>query len=112
MARMGEARATAAAGDKAAAKVLIDALAADTKDTAWESVVERMDGVIDRFDGFREISFSDQLSALRSAMAPSDAADINSEAADDEAAEAPAAEAPAAETAVEPAAEPAAEKAE
>jgi predicted negative regulator of RcsB-dependent stress response len=112
MARMGEARATAAAGDKVAAKVLIDALVADTKDTAWESVVERMDGVIDRFDGFREISFSDQLSALRSAMAPSDAADINSEAADDEAAEAPAAEAPAAETAAEPAAEPAAEKAE
>lgn len=107
MAKMGEARATAAAGDKPAAKALLAALADETKGTAWEDVVERMDGVIDRFEGFREISFSDQLSALRGAMAPADAADINAEAAEvadaapaaEETAEAPAAPAPAEETA-------------
>lgn len=111
MAKMGEARATAAAGDKAAAKTLMAALAEEVKGTSWEDAVERMDGVIDRFDGFREISFSDQLSALRGAMAPTDAADINAEAADETADNAPAPEA-ADETADAPAPAPEAEPAE
>lgn len=103
MAKLGEARSLAASGDKAAAAVLLETLAAETKGTAWENIVENTDGVIDRFDGFRKISFSDQLTALRGAMAPSDAADIAAETADDAAGDA--ADAPAAESEAKPAEE-------
>lgn len=100
MAKLGEARSLAASGDKAAATALLETLAAETKGTAWENTVENTDGVIARFDGFRKISFSDQLTALRGAMAPADAADINTDAAEeaaDDVADAPAAEKPAEE---------------
>lgn len=96
MAKLGEARSLAASGDKTAAAALLETLSAETKGTAWENTVENTDSVIDRFDGFRKISFSDQLTALRGAMAPSDAADIAAETADeaaDDVADAPAAEA-------------------
>lgn len=84
MATLGEARSLAASGDKAAAKALLDAFAAESKGTAWEDVIDRMGGVIDRFDGFRETNFSDELSALRGALAPADAADIAADAPADE----------------------------
>ena len=80
LAKMGEARCVAAAGDKAAAKALAASLAEEVRGTPWEDFVGRLEGVIDRFSGFREISFSDQLSALRGALAPADAADVSAEA--------------------------------
>lgn len=109
MALLGEARSMAASGDKAAAREILGSLAKDVEGTQWEDSVERVTGAIDRFEGFRSESFSDQLSALRGALAPADAADIAADAADiaDDAAEtADAADiaADAAETADEPAA--------
>lgn len=88
LAKLGEARCTAAAGDKSAAKAIIASLSESVKGTAWEDVVDRMDGVIDRFDGFREVSISDQLTALRGTMAPTDAADVAAEAGEESADEA------------------------
>lgn len=83
-AKMGEARSLAASGDKAAAREIVESVAAETKGTVWEGVAENLEGVIDRFDGFREkISFADQLSAVRSSLAPADMADVSAEIADE-----------------------------
>jgi hypothetical protein len=110
MAKLGEARSLAASGDKAAAAALLETVSAETKGTAWENIVENTDGVIDRFDGFRKISFSDQLTALRGAMAPSDAADIAAGTADEAADDV--ADAPAAAAEEKPAEEPKEESSE
>lgn len=98
LAKMGQARALAASGDKAAASALAASIAEEATGTQWEDAANGLSGIIDRFDGFRTVSFSDQLSALRSTLAPTDAADISADAAADpidDAADANAGDAPA-----------------
>ena len=102
-AMMGQARCLAMMGDKAAASDILDRLVIAVKDTGWEQKAESLRGIIDRFEGFRAVSFFDQLSAVDPA-AP--AATADAAAAAEEVVPA-AAEAPAATPAAEPAAEPA-----
>lgn len=83
LAKMGEARSLAASGDKATARELAAAIANEAKGTPWEGTAEALDGMIDRFEGFRAESFSDQLTAIRSTLAPTDAADVSAELADE-----------------------------
>ncbi len=66
-AMMGNARCLAMMGDKSAASDILDRLVIDVKDTQWEQKAESLRGVIDRFDGFRAVSFFDQLSAVSDA---------------------------------------------
>ena len=107
-AMMGQARCLAMMGDKSAASDILDRLVIDVKDTRWEEMAENLRGVIDRFEGFKSISFFDKLSAVGDA--PKAEADDTTAAAEEvvpAAAEAPTA-APASEPAAAPAAEPAA----
>ena len=62
-AMMGQARCLAMMGDKAAASDILDRLVIKVKDTRWEEKAEALRGTIDRFDGFKAISFFDKLSA-------------------------------------------------
>ncbi len=63
-AMMGNARCLAMMGDKAAASDILDRLVIDVKDTRWEEMAENLRGVIDRFEGFKSVSFFDKLSAV------------------------------------------------
>ncbi len=63
-AMMGQARCLAMLGDKSAASDILDRLVIDVKDTRWEEMAENLRGVIDRFDGFKSVSFFDKLSAV------------------------------------------------
>lgn len=84
LAKMGEARSLAASGDKATATKIVESVKEEAKGTAWEGVAENLEGVIDRFEGFRSaISFADQLSAVRSSLAPADMADVSADAAEE-----------------------------
>lgn len=87
LAKMGEARSLAASGDKAAAREIAVAVAKEAEGTPWEGTAEALDGMIDRFDGFHATTFSDQLTAIRNTLAPTDAADVSAELADDAAAD-------------------------
>ena len=114
-AMMGNARCLAMMGDKSAASDILDRLVIDVKDTRWEEMAEALRGVIDRFEGFKSLSFFDKLSAV-DALAPAKTDDATAAAeevvpaATEALAAAPAAEpaakpeAPAAAPAAEPAA--------
>ena len=101
-AMMGNARCLAMMGDKSAASDILDRLVIDVKDTRWEEMAENLRGVIDRFEGFKALSFFDKLSAV-DALAPAKTDDAT--AAAEEVVPA-ATEAPAAAPAAEPAAKP------
>ena len=73
-AMMGNARCLAMMGDKAAASDILDRLVIDVKDTQWEQKADSLRSVIDRFEGFRAVSFFDQLSAVDPA-APAETAE-------------------------------------
>lgn len=87
LAKMGEARSLAASGDKAAAREIAVAVAKEAEGTPWDGTAEALDGMIDRFDGFHATTFSDQLTAIRNTLAPTDAADVSAELAEDAAAD-------------------------
>ncbi len=99
-AMMGQARCLAMMGDKSAASDIIDRLVIDVKDTRWEEMAENLRGVIDRFEGFKSVSFFDKLSAVEDKPKADDTAAAAEEVV-------PAAtEAPAAASTAEPAAKP------
>lgn len=59
---MGQARCLAAQGEKSAATDLLDRLMIDKKDTRWEGMAENLRDIIDRFEGFKNVSIFDKLS--------------------------------------------------
>ena len=60
---MGQARCLAARQEKAAARDLLDRLIAARAGTPWEEMARDLQGVIDRFEGFKTRSIFDQMDA-------------------------------------------------
>jgi hypothetical protein len=60
---MGQARCLAAQNDKAAARDVLDRLIVARAGTPWEGMARDLQGVIDRFEGFKGRSIFDQMNA-------------------------------------------------
>ena len=60
---MGQARCLAAQNDKAAARDVLDRLIVARAGTPWEEMARDLQGVIDRFEGFKSRSIFDQMDA-------------------------------------------------
>lgn len=77
LAIMGQARCLAALEQKPAALDLLDRLLVSHGDTPWEEMAKDLQGVIQRFDGFKSRSIFDQLGSAASKLqadgAPADA---------------------------------------